>query len=486
MAISKILSIKDLPGEEHGKHLKAAFEYIRKKEKTQEGRLVGAINCQLDFALSQMMHTKKYYGKLAGRQAYHLIISFNEGEIEPDTAMELIQKFVEEYLGESYEVVYSIHDDTEHIHGHILFNSVSFKTGNKFRYKKGDWKKEIQPLVNRLCEEYGLQMLDFEDSRQKRYREWNEYNDGKFVWSKMIRRDVDACILQSDTFDKFIDMMTVKGYKIKYGKHISVKLPGMDRVRRLYKLGENYSEERIRERIETETIGSFEREPIINQPRIVGIRYRRFKRAKLTGLQKKYFAKLYRLGKLKKRPYSKAWQYRADIRKMHRLQEQYLFLAKYQIYTKEELFLVYEKLSEIRKVTANEKSRAFKERYRFKELFDQFESLEELRECEECFRNGDDFFIEEHEQYVSLTEEIARQGYTLEEVEKLRTHMREKIKEVSIKDKEIFKAFRLADSIVKEISKEEQKEKDVGKEISKKVLEKEKRKDDLSEQPPLR
>ena len=97
---------------------------------------------------------------------------------------------------------------------------------------------------------------------------------------------------------------------------------------------------------------------------------------------------------------------------------------------------------------------------------DRFESLEELRECEECFRNGDDFFIEEHEQYVSLTEEIARQGYTLEEVEKLRTHMREKIKEVSIKDKEIFKAFRLADSIVKEISKEEQKEKDVGKAVS--------------------
>ena len=200
--------------------------------------------------------------------------------------MEFMQKFVEAYLGDNYEAVYSVHDDTAHIHGHILFNSVSFKNGLKFRYKKGDWKKDIQPLVNRLCKEYGLQTLELEANKQKRYREWNEHNDGKFVWSKMIRRDVDACILQSDTFDEFLRMMTDKGYAIKYGKHISVKLPGVDRVRRLYKLGEDYSEERIRERIANETIENYRKEDVVEQPRIVRVRYRRFPRAKLTGLQK--------------------------------------------------------------------------------------------------------------------------------------------------------------------------------------------------------
>lgn len=487
MAISKILSIKDLPKEAHGKHLKAAFDYIRKAEKTQNGRLVGAVNCQPDFALSQMMSTKSQYGKLSGRQAYHLIISFNEGEINTDIAMEFMQKFAEAYLLDNYEAVYSVHDDTEHIHGHILFNSVSYKTGLKFRYQKGDWRKEIQPLVNRLCKEYGLQTLEVEDKKQKRYREWNEYRDGKFVWSKMIRRDVDACILQAETFDEFLHMMTDKGYVIKYGMHISVKLPGMERVRRLYKLGEDYSEERIRERVAEETIENCKRESVIDQPRIVRVRYRRFPRAKLTGLQKKYFAKLYRLGKIKKRPYSKAWQYRADIRKMHKLQEQYLFLAKHNIHTKEEMIIVREELLQRCKETSNAKSKVYKERYRFRELFEKLERMDELKECEECFQNGDDFFKEEHLEYETLEKEIKEQGYTIEEIENLREHFKVKIGEVGKAEKEAKRKFRLADSIVKDFAKDEDEKIIVNeKEQSKEKTNQDNYQKDLEKQPPKR
>lgn len=487
MAVSKILSIKDLPGEAHGKHLKAAFDYIRRAEKTQNESLVGAVNCQPDFALSQMMATKNQYGKLSGRQAYHLIISFNEGEISPDTAMEFMQKFVEEYLGENYEAVYSIHDDTEHIHGHILYNSVSFKDGRKFRYKKGDWKKEIQPLVNRLCEKYGLQTLELEDNKQKRYREWNERSDGKFVWSKMIRRDVDACILQSDTFDEFLCMMTDKGYAIKYGKHISVKLPGMDRVRRLYKLGEDYSEERIKERIASETIESCRKESVVKQPRIVGVRYRRFPKAKLTGLQKKYFARLYRLGKIKKRPYSKAWQYRADIRKMHKLQEQYLFLSKHNIHTKEEMIMVRDELLQRRQEVSNARSKVYKERYKFKELFEKYERMEELKECEECFQNGDDFFKEEHAEYEALENEIQEQGYTTDEIQNLREHFKIKIGDVNKAEKEAKRKFRLADSIVKDFAKDDGEKIIISEQVQgKEKMNQDNYQKDLEEQPPKR
>lgn len=487
MAISRMLYIKDREGEAHGKHLKAAFDYIRKADKTQDGMLVGAVNCQADYALPQMIETKRNLGKTSGRQAYHFIISFNEGEIAPEKAFELIERFVKEYLGENYEAVYSVHDDTEHIHGHILFNSVSFKTGLKFRYKKGDWKKDIQPLVNRLCKEYGLQTLELEDNKQKRYREWNEHNDGKFVWSKMIRRDVDACILQSDTFDEFLGMMTDKGYAIKYGKHISVKLPGMDRVRRLYKLGGDYSEERIRERIANETIENYKKEDVIEQPRIVGIRYKRFKRAKLTGLQKRYFAKLYRLGKIKKRSYSKAWQYRADIRKMHKLQEQYLFLAKHNIHTKEEMVMVREELLQRRKETSNAKSKVYKERYKFKELFQKLERMEELKECEECFCKGDDFFKEEHAEYETLEKEIKEQGYAMEEIENLREHFKVKIREVNKAEKEAKKKFRLADSIVKDFAKDEEEKIIVSvQEQSKEKMNQDNCQKDLEEQPPKR
>ena len=103
-------------------------------EKTQGGRLVGAINCQTDMAFEQMMDTKKQFGKTDKRQGYHIILSFKEDEVEPDRAFEITQKFVAEYLGDAYEAVFVVHDNTDHVHSHIVFNSVSFVDGKKYRY----------------------------------------------------------------------------------------------------------------------------------------------------------------------------------------------------------------------------------------------------------------------------------------------------------------------------------------------------------------
>ena len=121
-------------------------------------------------ALEQMLDTKRHFGKLDKRQGYHFIISFEEEEVTEDTAFELIGKFVKEYLGPDFEAVYAIHNDTDHIHGHIIFNSVRCTNGYKYDYPKGEWEYRIQPLVNRLCEEYGLSTLDMEEVREKRKR----------------------------------------------------------------------------------------------------------------------------------------------------------------------------------------------------------------------------------------------------------------------------------------------------------------------------
>lgn len=136
MAISKILYMKDCGGHFHGKHLKQALDYVMNPEKTQNGRLIGGMNCQPETAFKQMMDTKKEFGKVDKRQGYHLILSFKEGEVSPDTAYEITQKFVKEYLGSLYEAVYCIHDNTDHVHSHIIFNSVSFVDGRKYRYEK--------------------------------------------------------------------------------------------------------------------------------------------------------------------------------------------------------------------------------------------------------------------------------------------------------------------------------------------------------------
>ena len=126
MAISKILNMKDCGGHFHGKHLKRSLDYVMNPEKTQDGRLVGAINCQVDSAFEQMKATKRKFGKVDKRQGYHIILSFKEDEVNPDMAFEITRRFVEEYLGKSYEAVYVVHDNTAHVHSHIVFNSVSF------------------------------------------------------------------------------------------------------------------------------------------------------------------------------------------------------------------------------------------------------------------------------------------------------------------------------------------------------------------------
>lgn len=255
MAISKILYIGDCGGGYSGKHLRQALDYIMDREKTGNGKWVSSLNCQEEYAYEQMYETKKFFRKTDQRQGYHLIISFVEGEVDAQTAFEVIGKFAKEYLGLDYEAVYTVHDNTEHIHGHIIFNSVSFRTGKKYRYEKGDWARKIQPITNRLCEAYGLSTIEIEEDRARRsehYKEWNDFRDGKFVWADMIKRDLDACILQASTYEAFLNRMKELGYETQNayreeGKYLALKPMGLTRFRRCKTLGEEYGEERIRE-----------------------------------------------------------------------------------------------------------------------------------------------------------------------------------------------------------------------------------------------
>ena len=278
MAISKITCMKDCGKSYHGKHLRAALAYITVPEKTQQGRLVAGINCVPEFAFEQMKETKRKYGKLDKRQGYHLVLSFKENEVTQDTAMELTSRFVKEYLGSEYEAVYAVHDNTRHIHAHIVFNSVSFLTGKKYRYEKGDWAREIQPITNRLCQEYGLSTIEIEDDKLNQdveYRETRKEQAIQHVWNSAIRRDLDACIILSATYEEFQRELTERGYECKEGKYLAIRPPGMKRFRRTQRLGEDYTIERIQERIETETLRSVARAGQSHAPWIVGGSVRR-------------------------------------------------------------------------------------------------------------------------------------------------------------------------------------------------------------------
>lgn len=458
MAISKILHMKEGGGGFQARHLKRSLEYVMNPEKTQNGRLVGAVNCQADAAFRQMMDTKQKFGKTDKRQGYHIILSFKEGETEPDKAFEITQRFVSEYLGSEYEAVFVVHDNTAHVHSHIVFNSVSFTDGKKYRYEKGDWAKYIQPITNRLCEEYGLSIIDVEDGRKEaeyeNHRRTDHRHSADFIWSDMIRRDLDACILQTDDFDGFLEMLREKGYEIKQGKYLAIKPPGMSRFRRCKTLGDEYEEERIKERIRQEDLAFYRSQKKEEPVQMEVVRIRRSKRSDLSGLQKKYYARLYRTGQLIKRPYSQAWKYRDDIKKMKKLQEQYLFLAEHDIHTAEELAAAVASLTDKKKEASAAKGRAYREKLRCRELFEMADTMEKLIPAEEAYQNGDVFFEEEHGEWERLLAELRGFGYTYEEVQTLRQAYDKRYSDSCIREKAVYKELKTGKQIFYDICSE--------------------------------
>lgn len=462
MAISKILYMKDCGNAFHGKHLKAALDYISDPDKTQNGRLIAGINCIPEFAYEQMKETKREFGKMDKRQAYHIIISFKEGEVDADTAFEITEKFTKEYLGDKYEAVYSVHDNTNHIHSHIVFNSVSFLDGRKYRYEKGDWARYIQPITNRLCEKYGISTIEIESERPKSSeKEWDVYKDGPYVWSDMIQRDLDVCVMQAQSYEEFLMLLQSKGYEVKQGKYLAVKPKGMSRFRRTKSLGEDYTENAIRQRIPNEQISSYKQESFEETERIVYANIPKGKRAKLSGIQKRYYAKLYRIGLLKRKPYSQAWQYKDEIRKMHQLQKQYLFLIEYDITNFMELQERINILTEEKKVINREKSKVYRSRKKCEDLFRLQEEMKELMEAERAYQVGDTFFQEEHIQWTQLNEQLQETGYSYDEVMKLKEHFREEINRTWLMEKEKAKQIRIGKSILQEIVEDARKQEQI-------------------------
>lgn len=454
MAISKILYIKDTGKRFPGKHLKNAIEYITVPEKTCGGRLVAGHNCLSDYAYEQMRATKLHFDKTDKRQGYHIVLSFAENEVSPEKAFEIVGKFVERYIGNKYEAVYAVHDNTDHVHGHIIFNSVSCLDGKKFRYEKGDWEKYIQPITNELCKEYGLSTISVQGGEPKSGA-WHTYRDGRFSFDQMIKRDLDVCILQADNFDMFLELLAGKGYEIKQNKYVAVKPQGMRRYRRLYTLGEDYTEDRIIERIKTENITDYkDRQNNSITPKILRMqRVYVHKHSALTPLQKKYYAKLYRTGQLKKRPYSEAWKYKDEIRKIKQYQQQYLFLVHHNISSVTDLIMVCDGMTDRREILKKERSRFYKARAGLSPLFDIADRMEELTPAYDSYIDGDMFFAEEYQEYIKLKEKLEQKGYSLTEIQQLKEHYRVKAHDYSEKSYELNRELRTGHSILSELEK---------------------------------
>lgn len=256
MAITKLMHMKESSKGAKSSHLKNAIEYILQEHKVakEDGiKYAASQGCILKSAYQEMLSTKKHYGKTDGRQGYHFVISFApDDNVTKEKLWKIVQGFVSEYL-QGYEAVYAIHDDADHLHAHIIFNSVNYKTGYKYHYKNGDWERNIQPLVDRLCIENNAPVLkyhidEYEESGEK--KEIYTYSK-KINWTSEIKQDIEECIAQSSNWLDFCLKMKEIGYRFNFGKSLSIRKPGMGKARRLKEntVGFEYTPDGIIERI---------------------------------------------------------------------------------------------------------------------------------------------------------------------------------------------------------------------------------------------
>ena len=319
MAITKILNIKESEGRNPASHLKNALEYIQNPDKTEECVLVGGINCLPDTAFEQMEETKNIFHKTGKRQGYHVIISFSpEEKVTAEQAMYVLEHFAKDVLGDDYEAVYAVHTDREHMHGHLIWNSVSMTTGKKYNSPKGNWKNHLQPITNKYCDELGLSIMPAEYSR-------NPKNISRDKWEKemsmkeIILRDAKMCAYAAGNVEHFKYLMKRLGYVFKKDAWMEVQAPGFRYYHKLAKLDEMFSEETLRHHVDM---------PWMAKPYFYSLDIRGLHRAKLSPFQKKFYAKLYRLRIVEQKRFVVGGaKYTENLKRFHRLQDEYLLLV---------------------------------------------------------------------------------------------------------------------------------------------------------------
>ena len=435
-------------------HLANAISYITDEEKTQNGVLVGSHNCNADTALQEMLATKRKFGKIDKRQGYHFIISFKKQEVRPETAMEITQKFMERYFGDDFQCLYATHDNTEHVHSHILFNSVSWRTGKKYRYEKGDWAREIQPIVNELCKEYGLSIQDIAvGTEEKTLKKWDKTKQGIFKWNHQISLDVEDSISFANSYDNFLKLMELKGYEIKQKNGETFLKPmGEKRFIRLTDISAYYTKEAIGNQIEK----GIQRETSKSEnrtPRIVGCRKKYRKYIPQTLYQKAFFAKMYRTGQLKRKPYSQMWRYKEEAARFEKLQSQYLYLCRHNICSAEELEKRKKNLA-IRMDDLDEaRHQIYKRRYPYKNALALLKIIEENEIRASYYKQGSTFYAPNYEKWKEAAEILIQKGYTVSQISEMKETFQEELASVARAKRELKKEENLVSDILSEKSK---------------------------------
>ena len=319
--------------------LQDALDYAANRDKTEQSCFESSYACTLETAFTDMRQTKERWHKSGGVQGYHLVQSFAAGEVTPELAHQIAKELADRVLGGRYEYVIGTHLNTDHIHSHIVWNSVSCVDGKKYRSNYKSYVTEIRAVSDELCRKYKLSVIDTENSHHvaKPYAEWLAEKNNHPTWRTAIRQDVDEAIQQSLTWRQFLNALERKGYEVRMGRKYPVlRPPGKERFVRFKTLGKRYTPEVIQNRL---LYPQFDRCFVENSPHVQYSRLHSGKksRRKLTGLRALYYRYLYELGALPRKPRRPSYAVRQDAYKLNQRIRQMEFLSKHNIDTLEQL-----------------------------------------------------------------------------------------------------------------------------------------------------
>ena len=355
-----------------------------------------------------MLDTKRTYGKMDGVQYCHIIQSFKPGEVTPELALEIAKEFAQEHLP-GYETVIAVHVDRQHIHAHIIFNSVNADTGEKYHSNVQTYYQQIRATSDRLCREHGLSVImQGQPSQAVSYIEWLRQSKGQPTFRTMLEADLRAAIDSANDLGHFYLLMEHMGYEIHHGNRLGFRLRGQDRFMYPGRKNGLFTEEGIRAAIEGNltAIEAGLRPANLRRPA-----YRPYKKhPKYTGIMALYVHYLYVLGKAGQRRYPPraSPQLRQEVMKAERYRAQFAFLRENEISTSEDMTAFQSRTEDTLADLTKQRTILNVRKKKRKKLYGALADVEALAPAAQLYGDGLSGMEEEFARYMDAVDTLER------------------------------------------------------------------------------
>ena len=446
MAVTKILARKGNPAN--------GIRYILNGEKTQSQILTVRLNCDPGWEARQMRDTKEATGKTGGVGYYHMILSFKPGEITPEDALEIAKEFAEEQLP-GFETVISVHTDKNHVHCHLIWNSVNADTGKKYHSNAKTYYSQVRAAVDRLCRKHGLSIVlteeqdgnrtagdeweqdaDFDGgqagkARAMSYIEWLRQFRGQPTFRSMLEADLRAAIEEAHSLGEFFSIMENLGYEIKYGNRLGFRLRGQERFMIPGRRNALFTEDGILAAIQ----GNLEEiEAGLRPARPYRPPWKPYqKRQKYTGFLALYVHYLYILGKIEKRqfPPRMSPKLRKDLMRFEKLKTHAAFLRENDIKTQDDMSAyIFNAEDELAKLIKQRTILNVRKKRRRK-LYAALADVSALAEAKKLYTEGKESLKDEAARYDAAVSTLEKCGISREALSAEKSEIYEEVARIN-------------------------------------------------------